>query len=141
MLEVLRGNWIQLKPLNDSHRDELYAVAQDESIWTYNSSKAFNGEQLPDASSFDFLIIMGGPQSPLKLDKYLYLRNEIALAKQMIKNNKSLLGICLGAQIIAEALGAKIENSPNKEIGSYPIEVTKEVAIGIDRLKSHGFST
>lgn len=41
MLEVLKGNWIQLEPLNDSHRDELYAVAQDESIWTYNSSKAF----------------------------------------------------------------------------------------------------
>lgn len=41
MLTVLKGNWVQLEPLNDSHRDDLYAVAQDESIWTYNSSKAF----------------------------------------------------------------------------------------------------
>lgn len=41
MLEMLKGNWVQLEPLNDSHRDELYAVAQDESIWTYNGSKAF----------------------------------------------------------------------------------------------------
>lgn len=41
MLEVLKGNWVHLEPLNDSHRDELYAIAQDESIWTYNSSKAF----------------------------------------------------------------------------------------------------
>lgn len=93
---------------------------------TLSATHTYNGEQLPDASSFDFLIIMGGPQSPLKLDKYPYLRNEISLAKQTIKNNKSLLGICLGAQIIAEALGAKTENSPNKEIGSYPIVVTKE---------------
>lgn len=41
MLEVLKGNRVQLELLNDFHRDELYAVAQDESIWTYNSSKAF----------------------------------------------------------------------------------------------------
>jgi len=91
-----------------------------------STTHTYNGEPLPDTSSFDFLIIMGGPQSPLKLDQYPYLRNEIELAKQTIKSNKSLLGICLGAQIIGEALGAKTQTSPNKEIGSYPIEVTKE---------------
>lgn len=74
--------------------------------YTLTTTHTYNGEQLPDASAFDFLIIMGGPQSPLKLDKYPYLRNEILLAKQTVKKNKALLGVCLGAQIIAEALGA-----------------------------------
>jgi RimJ/RimL family protein N-acetyltransferase len=37
MLEILKGNGVQLELLNDAHRNELYAVAQDESIWTYNS--------------------------------------------------------------------------------------------------------
>jgi GMP synthase (glutamine-hydrolysing) len=89
-----------------------------------STTHTYHGEQLPNTSAFDFLIIMGGPQSPLRLDKYPYIGNEIELAKQTIKNNKPLLGICLGAQIIAEALGAKTEHSPNKEIGAYPIEVT-----------------
>lgn len=41
MLKVLEGNRLHLEPLHHSHRDELYAIAQDERIWTYNSSKAF----------------------------------------------------------------------------------------------------
>lgn len=97
-----------------------------EKKYTLTTTHTYDGEQLPDASSFDFLIIMGGPQSPLKLDKYPYLRDEILLAQQAIKKDKAVLGVCLGAQIIAEALGAKTEQSPNKEIGAYPIEVTKE---------------
>jgi len=42
--EILKGSWVKLEPLNESHKNELYSAAQDESIWTYNSSKAY-GEQ------------------------------------------------------------------------------------------------
>ena len=38
---ILKGSWVQLEPLNESHKNELSSVAQDESIWTYNSSKAY----------------------------------------------------------------------------------------------------
>ncbi len=38
---ILKGFWVQLEPLNESHKNELYSAAQDESIWTYNSSKAY----------------------------------------------------------------------------------------------------
>lgn len=86
----------------------------------------YKGEKLPQIWEFDFLIIMGGPQSPLELDKYPYMRDEIALAQQAIANKKAVLGICLGAQIIAEALGVETQRSPNKEIGAYPIELTAE---------------
>lgn len=64
---------------------------------------------------------MGGPQSPLKMDEAPYLADEIELIKHAIKKNKRIIGICLGAQLIAEAFGAKTEKSPNKEIGVYPL--------------------
>lgn len=92
------------------------------------TTHTYKGEELPQHSDFDFLIIMGGPQSPLELNKHPYLRNEITLAKHAVQANKVMLGICLGAQIIAEALGAATERSPNKEIGVYPIQLTKEGA-------------
>ncbi len=86
----------------------------------------YRGEQLPEISEIDFLVIMGGPQSPLELDKYPYLRDEIALTKLAIDQKKSVLGICLGAQIIAESLDAKTERSPHKEVGVFPIHLTNE---------------
>lgn len=86
----------------------------------------YRGEQLPAASQVDFLVIMGGPQSPLELEKYPYLRDEIALTAQAIQQKKAVLGICLGAQIIGESLGAKTERSPHKEIGAFPIHLTAE---------------
>lgn len=91
-----------------------------------STTHSYNGEKLPDVSAFDFLLVMGGPQSLSELDQYPYIRDEIKLVNQTIEKNKPVLGICLGAQIIAEALGAKTEKSPNKEIGLYPVEVTKE---------------
>jgi len=100
--------------------------------WAHNqgydlsATHTYKDEKLPDASLIDFLIVMGGPQSPLQLDKYPYLRNEITLTKQMIDQNKAVLGICLGAQIISESLGAKTERSPHREIGVYPIQLTKD---------------
>ena len=75
---------------------------------------------------FDFLIIMGGPQSPLQIEKDPYLKDEIQLIDQAIRDKKLVLGFCLGAQLIGEALGGKTERSPEKEIGVYPISLTQE---------------
>lgn len=86
----------------------------------------YDGESLSDELNFDLLVIMGGPQSPLETDKYPYLSDEIAFARKAIKANKCVWGTCLGAQIIAEALGAKTLRSENKEIGMYPVEVLAE---------------
>jgi GMP synthase (glutamine-hydrolysing) len=88
----------------------------------------FKGEKLPDVNDFDFLVVMGGPQSPLKMDESPYLVDEIELIKQAIKKHKRVIGICLGAQLIGEALGAKTEKSPNKEIGVYPLEMLSDAA-------------
>lgn len=107
---------------------EKLGVIEDwvsEKNYQLSVSHGYKGEKLPDTSQFDFLIVMGGPQSACELTKYAYLQNEIVLAKQAIEKNKAVLGICLGAQLVAEALGAKTTRSPNKEIGVYPIQTTK----------------
>lgn len=93
--------------------------------YSSNGTYTFRGETLPHTSEFDMLILMGGPQSLIRLDEYPYLRDEIKLTKQAVKDNKAVLGICLGAQILSEALGAKTEHSPHKEIGIHPIHLTQ----------------
>ncbi len=93
---------------------------------TFKTEKPYKGNKLSDVSHFDFLIIMGGPQSPLKLEEFPYLLSEIDLIKTAISKNKKILGFCLGAQLIGEALGAKTERSPEKEVGVYPISLTSE---------------
>ncbi len=99
--------------------------------------KPYRGEKLPQADSFDFLIVMGGPQSPLNMKDAPYLIEEISLIKEALNQNKRVLGFCLGAQLIGEALGAKTEKSPEKEVGVYPITLTKE---GIDDPLLQGLS-
>lgn len=94
-----------------------------------SASHTYRGDRLPDDSNIDFLVIMGGPQSCTELDKYSYLRDEVALVKEVILKNKPVLGVCLGAQIIGESFGAKTECSPSREIGVYPIYLTKEAAL------------
>lgn len=83
--------------------------------------KPYKGESLPNAESFDFLIVMGGPQSVINCDEFPYLIQEIDLIKEAIKLNKKVFGFCLGAQLLGAALGAKTERSPHKEVGIYPI--------------------
>ena len=84
----------------------------------------YRGEQLKGLDSFDALLIMGGPQSPLEAEKYPYLFDEMALIREAILTKKKVLGICLGAQLIGQALGADAERSPYKEIGVWPVELT-----------------
>ena len=81
----------------------------------------YRGQVIPDVSPYDFVVVMGGPQSPLEIDKAPYLVDEIAAIKNAIHQNKRLVGVCLGAQLIGEALGAKTEKSPHREIGCYPL--------------------
>lgn len=89
-------------------------------------ARPYAGDSLSRFPVSDFLILMGGPQSPLKMDESLYLKDEILRIQLELNNNSIILGFCLGAQLIGEALGARTERSPEKEVGVYPIELTRE---------------
>lgn len=93
-------------------------------------SKVFEHDALPEIiDDIDLLIVMGGPQSPntSKEDcSYFDAKAEIAFIQKMIEGNKAVVGVCLGSQLIGEALGAKFDHSPEKEIGVFPIQLTQE---------------
>lgn len=97
-----------------------------ENNFSSQTVKPFKGEQLPSNQDFDFIVIMGGPQSPMRTDLYPYITGEIEFTKKAIDNKKYVLGICLGSQIICEALGNNTTNSESKEIGFYPVEFRNE---------------
>lgn len=84
-----------------------------------------HGEPLLDPSEYDMLLIMGGPQSVIELDKYPYLIQEIDHIKESIEAEKPVLGVCLGAQLIGQAFGFRGEKSPHKEVGVFDIQLTE----------------
>lgn len=119
----MRIHYIIHAPFENLGAIETWANQSGHSL---SSTHTYKGEKLPKTDQFDFLILMGGPQSPRDIDKYPYLSDEVALTQQAIASNKIVLGFCLGAQIIAESLGAKTEQSPHKEVGFYSIELTAD---------------
>lgn len=81
----------------------------------------FDNEPLPSTADFDGLIIMGGPMSIHDEDMYPWLRAEKALIAAAIREGKKVLGICLGAQLIAAVSGARVYPNLQKEIGFWPV--------------------
>lgn len=76
---------------------------------------------LPDLADVDWLIVLGGPMSANDEHRYAWLSGEKAFIGEAIRAGKRVLGVCLGAQLIASALGAKVYPNAVKEIGWFPI--------------------
>ncbi|MEM9469280.1 MAG: gamma-glutamyl-gamma-aminobutyrate hydrolase family protein [Pseudomonadota bacterium] len=81
--------------------------------------------QLPQEQDFDFLVVMGGPMGVNDNDDYPWLNEEKKLIQFTIEAGKPVIGICLGAQLIASALGANVYQG-TKEIGWAPIEIVNK---------------
>lgn len=89
---------------------------------TINAEK----EPLPDLINYDALIILGGPQNANAEDKYPYLAREKELLRQAVEQDIPSLGICLGGQLLASALGARVTRHSMTEIGFYRVQLTDE---------------
>ncbi|HZR79832.1 MAG TPA: gamma-glutamyl-gamma-aminobutyrate hydrolase family protein [Candidatus Binatia bacterium] len=86
------------------------------------------GDAVPRTiEGWDALVVMGGPMGVYEADRYPHLKDEIRLIQDAIAAHCPTLGICLGSQLVAAALGAPVAPGPRKEIGWHPVEVYGEV--------------
>ena len=89
---------------------------------TISITNVFENTSFPALEEVDMLIIMGGPMGVYEEALYPWLRPEKAFIKQAIQSHKKVWGICLGAQLAAEALGSIVQPYTHKEIGWWPVE-------------------
>jgi len=108
---------------------EKLGVIED---WCYeyghqlNATKFYENFVLPKLSEFDILIVLGGPMNIDNTNEFPWLKQEKEFISKAIVANKIVIGICLGAQLIAQILGSKIIKNPDTEIGFFNIELTAE---------------
>jgi GMP synthase (glutamine-hydrolysing) len=81
---------------------------------------------LPTLADFDMLVIMGGTMRVIDESAFPWLKQEKALIEAAMSANKKVVGICLGAQLIASVAGARVYTQDQKEIGWYNVKKTKE---------------
>ena len=93
------------------------------------STCLYKNEPLPNIDTLDGLVIMGGPMSVNETLEHPWMADEKRFIRNVIDQGKAVLGVCLGAQLIADVLGAKIYPNKYKEIGWFPI---KKVAAASD---------
>lgn len=79
------------------------------------------GDSVPPRHDYDWLIVLGGPMGVADEARYPWLAPERRFIAEAIAKGRTVLGICLGAQLIARALGAVVRKNPCKEIGWFPV--------------------
>ena len=77
------------------------------------------------SADIDLLVILGGPIGAYEEGAYPFLKDELRLLETRLAANQPTMGICLGAQLIARASGARVYPGPRKEIGWAPIAITE----------------
>jgi GMP synthase-like glutamine amidotransferase len=87
-----------------------------------SATHLYDNQALPSCNEIDWLIVMGGPMGVYDEDTYPWLCAEKRFIKDSIDSGKTVLGICLGAQLIADALGARVYKNIYHEIGWFSIK-------------------
>jgi GMP synthase (glutamine-hydrolysing) len=101
--------------------------------WAQKSShllsltRLYLNEPLPEPGTFDMLVIMGGPMSVNDEIEFPWLMGEKKFIEKCIRQSKPIIGICLGAQLIASVLGSRVYPNTFKEIGWYEINKTGQM--------------
>jgi GMP synthase-like glutamine amidotransferase len=119
----MRLRYIQHEPFEDPGTILEWAAERGHSV---SGTMVYKGEPLPPLNSFDMLVIMGGSMSVNEEDRWPWMAPEKKLVARAVKGGMAVLGVCLGAQIIASALGAKVYKNPCKEIGWFPVTLTEQ---------------
>lgn len=103
-------------------------------VWANNKGYPLTGthqyanDPLPSLSDIDMLVILGGPMGVYDEEQFPWLVEEKRFIQEAIHQQKLVLGICLGAQLIAEVIGGTVKRNPHKEIGWHPVKLTEEAS-------------
>jgi GMP synthase-like glutamine amidotransferase len=119
----MKIHWYQHVPFEGLGSIEPWARAQG---YTLTCTRLYAGEKPPPASVHDWLIVMGGPMNIYEEREHPWLAGEKRAIRAAIDAGQRVLGICLGVQLIADVLGAKVVRNAHKEIGWFPVELTAE---------------
>ena len=116
-----RIHYLQHVPFEGLGYIEQWALQKGYKV---TSTRFYENGDLPEMDRFDWLIIMGGPMGVYDDEKYSWLPSEKRFIKKAMDANKIVLGICLGSQLIADVLGAKVYPANKMEIGWFPIQTS-----------------
>lgn len=105
---------------------------------TLSGTHLYRGDALPTVVDFDFLVIMGGPMSVNDERVFPWLAAEKQLVRAAVAAGRGVLGVCLGAQMIASAMGAPVYRAAEKEIGWFPVR--RVTASGVGAVLPEGFA-
>lgn len=83
-------------------------------------------ESRPSLDGYEALIVLGGPMNSDQIDSYPNLLTEVEIIREAVSNDKSVLGICLGAQLLAKAIGGSVARNETREIGWYDVALTED---------------
>ncbi len=87
-------------------------------------TRLYAGQEFPAGNDFDWLLVVGGPMNIYQEGQYPWLKAEKACIDRALAAGKTLLGICLGAQLLADRLGSRVYAGPEREIGWWPLQLT-----------------
>ncbi len=126
----MRAHYLQHVPFEGLGSIESWL---DSNGYELTHTRFFESVHFPDPEAIDLLVVMGGPMSVNDEDQFPWLVLEKRFVREVIESGKSVLGICLGAQMIAHAMGAKVFPNPVKEIGWFPVRGVASVDASVFR--------
>lgn len=118
----MRAHYLQHVPFEGLGSIETWLASAGYEV---SHTRLFEATDLPNPAAIDLLVIMGGPMSVNDEDVFPWLVAEKRFIREVMRSGRPVLGVCLGAQLIASALGARVFPNPVKEIGWFPVHAVE----------------
>lgn len=119
----MRLHWLQHVTFEDLGMIAVWAERHDIEV---TGTPLFASRETPPPSEYDWLVVMGGPMNVYEEERHPWLAAEKRAIRDAVDAGKVVLGVCLGAQLVADVLGGTVERNPVPEIGWFPVRLTPE---------------
>jgi GMP synthase-like glutamine amidotransferase len=120
--DAMRIHCLQHVPFESPGRIAGWSAARGHDV---RATRLYDGEPLPGLADFDALVVMGGPMGVHDDAAHPWMRGEKHLIASALEEDRRVLGVCLGAQLIAHVSGARVYRNRFQEIGWFPVEATE----------------